>query len=75
MINLRSDNEVGAHPRIIEAVSRAFSTGSAPSYGADQWTRRVEDRLRDIFDKPDLVEGALVRKPGVDLGLFDELVY
>ena len=27
------------------------------------------------LDKRDLVEGALVRKPGVDLGLFDELVY
>jgi hypothetical protein len=27
------------------------------------------------LDKPDLVEGGLVRKPGVDLGLFDELVY
>ena len=27
------------------------------------------------LDKPDLVEAGLVRKPGVDLGLFDELVY
>jgi PD-(D/E)XK nuclease superfamily len=27
------------------------------------------------LDKPELVEAALVRKPGVDLGLFDELVY
>jgi hypothetical protein len=27
------------------------------------------------LDKHDLVEAALVRKPGVDLGLFDELVY
>ncbi len=27
------------------------------------------------LDKPDLVEAALVRKPGVDLGLFDELLY
>jgi hypothetical protein len=27
------------------------------------------------LDKRDLVEIALVRKPGVDLGLFDELVY
>ncbi len=55
MINLRSDNEVGAHPRIIEAVSRAFSAGSAKSYGADEWTARVEGRLRTLFDKPDLV--------------------
>ena len=27
------------------------------------------------LDKRDLVQAALVRKPGVDLGLFDELVY
>jgi hypothetical protein len=27
------------------------------------------------LDKPDLVAAGLVRKPGVDLGLFDELVY
>jgi hypothetical protein len=27
------------------------------------------------LDKRDLVEASLVRKPGVDLGLFDELVY
>ena len=55
MINLRSDNEVGAHPLIIEAVSRAFSAGPVFSYGADEWTQRVERRLRDIFEKPDLV--------------------
>ena len=27
------------------------------------------------LDQPDLVEAALLRKPGVDLGLFDELPY
>ena len=54
-MNFRSDNEAGAHPRIIEAVSRAFASGSAPSYGADDWTQRVEHRLREIFEKPDLV--------------------
>jgi threonine aldolase len=54
-MNFRSDNEVGAHPAIIEAVGRAFSSGSAFSYGADEWTQRVESRLREIFDKPDLV--------------------
>src|SRR5665213_4114881 len=53
-MNFRSDNEVGAHPLIIEAVSRAFSSGPAFSYGADKWTEKVESRLRDIFEKPDL---------------------
>jgi len=55
LINLRSDNEVGAHPLIIEAVGRAFSSGPAKSYGDDEWTQRVERRLREIFEKPDLV--------------------
>ena len=55
-MNFRSDNVVGAHPVILEAVTRAFSGGgTAPSYGADEWTHRVERRLRDIFEKPDLV--------------------
>jgi len=53
-MNFRSDNEAGAHPAIIEAVSRAFTAGPVHSYGADQWTQRVEHRLREIFDKPDL---------------------
>ncbi|MBS0223939.1 MAG: low specificity L-threonine aldolase [Proteobacteria bacterium] len=53
-MNFRSDNEAGAHPAIIEAVGRAFASGSAFSYGADEWTQKVERRLRDIFDKPDL---------------------
>ena len=54
-MNFRSDNEVGAHPTIIEAVSRAFTSGTAFSYGADSWTQRVEQRLRELFNKPDLV--------------------
>ncbi|MBX9945197.1 MAG: low specificity L-threonine aldolase [Reyranella sp.] len=54
-MNFRSDNEVGAHPAIVEAVSRAFSSGSVASYGADAWTQRVERRLRDVFERPDLV--------------------
>ena len=54
-MNFRSDNEVGAHPDILEAVKRAFTDGTAPSYGADEWTHRVERRLREIFEKPDLL--------------------
>src|SRR5471030_926982 len=53
-MNFRSDNETGAHPAIIEAVSRAFSSGSVFSYGADPWTQKVEHRLRELFEKPDL---------------------
>lgn len=53
-MNFRSDNEVGAHPAIIEAVGRAFSAGPVHSYGADEWTQRVVQRLRELFEKPDL---------------------
>ena len=54
-MNFRSDNEVGAHPAVIAALGRAFTSGSAFSYGNDEWTHRVERRLRELFDKPDLV--------------------
>jgi threonine aldolase len=54
-MNFRSDNEVGAHPAIVEAMGRAFSSGTAPSYGADAWTLRVERRLRELFERPNLV--------------------
>jgi threonine aldolase len=53
-MNFRSDNEAGAHPAIIEAVSEAFRAGPVHSYGADEWTQKVEHRLREIFEKPDL---------------------
>jgi len=53
-MNFRSDNEAGAHPAIIEAVSGAFRAGPVHSYGADEWTQKVERRLREIFDRPDL---------------------
>ena len=54
-MDFRSDNVVGAHSKIIEAVTRAFEAGPASSYGEDDWTQRVEQRLRSLFDKPDLV--------------------
>ena len=54
-MNFRSDNEVGAHPGIVEAVARAFAAGSTPSYGDDPWTQKVEHRLRELFERPDLL--------------------
>jgi len=54
MMNFRSDNEAGAHPSIIEALSRAYGSGSAKSFGEDAWTRRVEHRLQEVFDNPNL---------------------
>ena len=76
MINLRSDNETGAHPAIIEAVSLAFTSGSTFSYGADAWTQRVQDRLRMIFQRDELVAKCVMsavrseRKAGKDIGKY-----
>lgn len=49
-MNFASDNVFGVHPRIIEALSAA-NAGTAVSYGADDWTRRAEDRLSEVFER------------------------
>jgi threonine aldolase len=43
-----SDNYAGALPEVIEAIAAA-NAGHAPSYGADDWTRRAEERFREHF--------------------------
>jgi hypothetical protein len=55
MMNFRSDNEAGVHPLNIASVGRAFASGSPASFGEDEWTRRVERRFWEVFDKPDLL--------------------
>lgn len=50
-IELRSDNAAGAAPEIIAAVSAA-NTGSALAYGADDWTLRLRDTVRVVFEHP-----------------------
>ena len=47
--NFGSDNSSGVHPSIIEALTQA-SVGSAPAYGADTLTKKVESRLASLFD-------------------------
>ena len=55
-MNFRSDNEVGAHPSIIEAVSRAFSRRHRPFLRRRRLDAAASSsRLRELFDKPDLV--------------------
>ena len=44
-----SDNTSGVAPEILEAIVRA-NGGYVPSYGADQFTARVEQRLSDLFE-------------------------
>jgi threonine aldolase len=45
MTSFASDNYAGAHPAVLEAVAAA-NAGHARAYGADDWTARVEERLR-----------------------------
>ena len=45
-----SDNAAGAHPAVIEAITRA-NTGHALAYGDDDETRACEQRFRELFDR------------------------
>jgi threonine aldolase len=47
--NFGSDNVAPVAPEIMAAMVAA-NTGTAASYGADQWTQRLEARLREIFE-------------------------
>jgi threonine aldolase len=51
-IEFRSDNAAGAAPEIMAALAEA-NTGSALAYGADEWTARLRDTVRDVFEHPD----------------------
>ena len=44
-----SDNTAGICPEALEALLAA-NVGRAPSYGEDDWTRRVCDVLRELFE-------------------------
>ncbi|MGH2920294.1 MAG: threonine aldolase family protein [Solirubrobacteraceae bacterium] len=43
-----SDNYAGAHPDVLAAVAEA-NADHAPAYGADPWTARAEELLRERF--------------------------
>jgi threonine aldolase len=49
-MNFCSDNVAGAAPEIVEAIARA-NHGPAMPYGEDPWTKRVERRLAEIFER------------------------
>lgn len=49
-MNFTSDNAAGVAPAILDAVVRANS-GFAIAYGNDEWTRAVEWRLCEIFER------------------------
>jgi threonine aldolase len=49
-MNFSSDNAAGVAPGILDAIVRA-NDGFAPAYGADDWTRSVERRLSEVFER------------------------
>jgi threonine aldolase len=49
-MNFASDNAAGVAPEIIAAISRA-NDGATLAYGRDQWTRQVERRLAETFER------------------------
>jgi threonine aldolase len=49
-ISFRSDNDWGAAPAVIAAIA-ACNAQTARPYGADEWTRRAETRLCEVFER------------------------
>ena len=49
-INLASDNVAGAAPEILAAIARA-AAGRMPSYGGDEVTARLQERLSEVFER------------------------
>ncbi|WP_373355852.1 low specificity L-threonine aldolase [Pseudoroseicyclus sp. CXY001] len=50
-MNFASDNAGPAHPKVIEALSRA-NEGHVASYGADALTEKVTEGIRELFSAP-----------------------
>lgn len=49
-MNFASDNVYGVDPRIMAALAEA-NTGTAASYGGDDYSKKAEERLSEIFEK------------------------
>ncbi len=49
MINFRSDNEAPVAPEIFDALTRA-NAGTAPAYGADAVTARLDAQFSELFE-------------------------
>jgi threonine aldolase len=48
-MNFASDNVYGVHPKILQSLSKV-NEGTAPSYAGDEWSKRAEARLCEIFE-------------------------
>ncbi|MFD2204080.1 threonine aldolase family protein [Kiloniella antarctica] len=51
MTNFASDNVTGVAPEIMDAILRANDEHAAMSYGADNWTDRLNEKASAIFEK------------------------
>src|SRR5437868_9148587 len=49
-MNFASDNVYGIHPKILAAI-QAANQGTSPSYGYDDYSKRAEERLPEVFEK------------------------
>jgi threonine aldolase len=49
-MNFASDNAAGIAPAILAAIAGA-NDGAALAYGRDQWTRQVEHRFTEVFER------------------------
>jgi threonine aldolase len=49
-MNFASDNVYGVHPQIMKALAEVNS-GTAPSYASDDYSKKAEEKLSEIFDK------------------------
>ena len=48
--DFRSDNTGAAHPKVVEAVLAA-NRDTATSYGLDDWSKRVQERFSELFER------------------------
>lgn len=49
-MNFRSDNTAACAPEIMTAIA-ASNAGRAPSYGADDWTKQLDQRFSALFER------------------------
>ena len=49
-MNFASDNAAGVAPEILAAITCA-NEGAALAYGNDEWTKRIEQRFADLFER------------------------
>jgi len=49
-MHFASDNTAGAHPAVLAALAAA-NDGRAASYGADDWSLQLEERLSALFER------------------------